>query len=87
MGDFPSVLQTSVASLALLFPHHSTQSWARSKLGTKSWPAQSPKHTRASMITISEEPAPAYKLSAEWDLAESSTACLHGGGRGLGLKQ
>lgn len=50
MGDFPSVLQTSVASLALLFPHHSTQSWARSKLGTKSWPAQSPKHTGASMI-------------------------------------
>lgn len=47
---FPFVLQTCVASLALLFPHHGTQPWARLNLGTKSWPAQSPKHTRASMI-------------------------------------
>lgn len=37
--------------------------------------------------TISEEPVPAYKWSVEWDLAEGSTACLHGDDTCLGLKQ
>lgn len=43
--DFPSDLQTSIASLVLLFPHHSIQPWPRLKVGTKSCPVQSPKHS------------------------------------------
>lgn len=86
MGDFFSVLQTSVTSLALLFYYHSSQPWASMKVGTKGWPAQSPNHTRASMIHLRGAYA-SFLVEYGVRPGRRNTVCLHRGGKSLGLKQ
>ena len=70
---------------ALPTPQH--PALGKDEAGNEKLASTEPKTHQGIHHMISEEPVPAYQLSVEWDPAKRSTAHLHGGGKGLGLKQ